>query len=551
VWETSALERINRALDRWRAGAVRDLPSRETSSGIPLEPLYTPAHLAGMDFERDLGWPGEYPFTRGPYPTMYRGRPWTMRQYAGYGTAAETNRRFHYLLSQGTTGLSVAFDLPTQLGYDSDHPLARGEVGRVGVAIDTLADMEALFAGIPLDQVSTSMTINAPAAILLAMYIAVGKRQGVAPAQLSGTVQNDILKEYLARGTYIFPPRPSLRLVIDLFEYCQEHVPKWNVISISGYHIREAGADAVQEVAFTLANGIAYVSEAIRRGLDVNRFAPRLSFFFNAHMHLFEEVAKFRAARRLWAEIMRERFKATDPRAWALRFHTQTAGCTLTAQQPEINIVRVAYQALAAVLGGTQSLHTNAFDEALALPSETASRIAVRTQQILAHETGVTDVIDPLGGSYFVEHLTQSIYERAKDYIRRIDELGGAVRAIETRFMQREIEESAYRWQQQVESGERVVVGVNRYRMEGGQEPELLQVDEAQERAQIERLARVRRERDQGAVHAALAAVREAAQGSDNLMPHLIRAVEAYASIGEICGVLREVFGEHREGDAA
>ncbi|OUM98342.1 MAG: methylmalonyl-CoA mutase [Firmicutes bacterium ZCTH02-B6] len=551
MWESSALERINRALERWRAGAAQELATRETSSGIPLEPLYTPAHLASLDWERALGWPGEYPFTRGPYPTMYRGRPWTMRQYAGYGTAAETNRRFHYLLSQGTTGLSVAFDLPTQLGYDSDHPLASGEVGRVGVAVDTLADMEALFQGIPLDQVSTSMTINAPAAILLAMYIAVAKRQGLDPAQLAGTVQNDILKEYLARGTYIFPPRPSLRLVVDLFAYCQEHVPKWNVISISGYHIREAGADAVQEVAFTLANAIAYVSEAMKRGLDVNRFAPRLSFFFNAHMHLFEEVAKFRAARRLWAEIMRERFGATDPRAWALRFHTQTAGCTLTAQQPEINIVRVAYQALAAVLGGTQSLHTNAFDEALALPSETASRIAVRTQQILAHETGVTDVIDPLGGSYLVEHLTEAIYERAKDYIRRIDDIGGAVRAIETRFMQREIEESSYRWQQQVESGQRVVVGVNRYRMEEHHEPELLQVDEAQERAQIERLQRVRRERDQRAVQAALAAVREAAQGDDNLMPYLIRAVEAYASVGEICGVLREVFGEHREGDAA
>ncbi|MFS8544076.1 MAG: methylmalonyl-CoA mutase family protein, partial [Limnochordales bacterium] len=358
MWEPTALEGIRRALDRWRSGPAGQLPPRETSARIPLEPLYTAAHLAGLDFERAVGWPGQYPFTRGPYPTMYRGRLWTMRQYAGYGTAADANRRFHYLLSQGTTGLSVAFDLPTQLGYDSDHPLARGEVGRVGVAIDTLADMEALLDGIPLDQVSTSMTINAPAAILLAMYIAVGKRQGVAPKKLAGTVQNDILKEYLARGTYIFPPEPSLRLVVDVFEYCQQHVPRWNVISISGYHIREAGADAVQEVAFTLANGIAYVSEAMRRGLDVNRFAPRLSFFFNSHNDLFEEVAKFRAARRLWAEIMRERFGATDPRAWTLRFHTQTAGCTLTAQQPELNVVRVAYQALAAVLGGTQSLHT-------------------------------------------------------------------------------------------------------------------------------------------------------------------------------------------------
>jgi len=551
MWDKSALERVTRALDRWRSRAGQEALARETSAGIPIEPLYTPAHVAGLDFERDLGWPGEYPFTRGPYPTMYRGRPWTMRQYAGYGTAAETNQRFHYLLSQGTTGLSVAFDLPTQLGYDSDHPLARGEVGRVGVAIDTLADMETLFAGIPLDRVSTSMTINAPAAILLAMYIAVGKRQGVPPEKLSGTVQNDILKEYLARGTYIFPPRPSLRLVVDLFEYCQEHVPRWNVISISGYHIREAGANAVQEVAFTLANGIAYVSEAVRRGLDVNRFAPRLSFFFNAHMHLFEEVAKFRAARRLWAEIMRDRFGATDPKAWALRFHTQTAGSALTAQQPEVNIIRVAYQALAAALGGTQSLHTSAFDEALALPSEDASRIAVRTQQVLAHETGVTDVIDPLGGSYFIESLTETIRQRAMEYIRRIDELGGAVRAIETRFMQREIEESSYRWQQQVESGERVIVGVNRYRTEGGQEPALLQVDEAQEQAQIGRLAQVRRDRDPAAVASALARVRQAAEGEENLMPHLIHAVEAYASVGEICAVLREVFGEHREADTA
>ncbi|HEY8418374.1 MAG TPA: methylmalonyl-CoA mutase family protein [Limnochordales bacterium] len=551
MWEPTALQRVARALDAWRAGPARDVPARETSARIPLEPLYTPAHLAELDYEQALGWPGQYPFTRGPYPTMYRGRLWTMRQYAGYGTAEDANRRFHYLLSQGTTGLSVAFDLPTQLGYDSDHPLARGEVGRVGVAIDTLADMETLLQGIPLDKVSTSMTINAPAAILLAMYVAVGKRQGVAPEQLSGTVQNDILKEYLARGTYIFPPRPSLRLVVDVFEYCQKHVPRWNVISISGYHIREAGADAVQEVAFTLANGIAYVTEAIRRGLDVNEFAPRLSFFFNSHMHLFEEVAKFRAARRLWAEIMRERFGATDPRAWTLRFHTQTAGSTLTAQQPELNVIRVAYQALAAVLGGTQSLHTCAWDEALALPSEDASRIALRTQQILAYETGAADVIDPLGGSYLVEHLTQTIYERARAYIERIDQLGGAVRAIERRFMQREIEESAYRWQQQVEAGERIVVGVNRFRMEGGQEPEILQVDEAQEQAQRERLARVRRERDGAAVRAALAAVREAAAGDENLMPHLIRAVEAYASIGEICGVLREVFGEHREAESA
>ncbi|MBO8141389.1 MAG: methylmalonyl-CoA mutase family protein [Firmicutes bacterium] len=547
--DRESLKRIAGGTARWQAQLPTDVPGRETDARIPVAPLYTPADTAGIDYETALGWPGEYPFTRGPYPTMYRGRLWTMRQYAGYGTAEEANRRFRYLLEQGNGGLSVAFDLPTQMGYDSDHPLSRGEVGRVGVAIDTLADMEILFDGIPLDKVSTSMTINAPAAVLLAMYIAVARRQGVNPASLSGTVQNDILKEYLARGTYIFPPRPSLRLVVDVFAYCHRHVPRWNVISISGYHIREAGSDAVQEVAFTLANGIAYVTEAVRRGLDVDAFGPRLSFFFNAHMNLFEEAAKFRAARRLWAEIMRERFKARDPRSWALRFHTQTAGSALTAQQPELNAVRVAYQALAAVLGGTQSLHTNAWDEALALPSEQSSRIALRTQQILAHETGVADVIDPLGGSYFVESLTESIYRRAREYIRRIDAMGGAVRAIELRFMQREIEESAYRQQQQVESGQRVVVGVNRYQEPGGQQPRILRVDDALERRQVERLSRIRRHRDGEQVRSALERLREAAEGDDNLMPYLIDAVERYASIGEICGVLREVFGEYREGD--
>lgn len=547
MWDEETIGRIAAALEQWRAGHGERLPKRETDARIPVEPVYTPVHVKDVDFERDVGWPGQFPYTRGPYATMYRGRPWTMRQYAGFGTPAEANRRFHYLLEQGTTGLSVAFDLPTQMGYDSDHPLAEGEVGRVGVAIDTLADMETLFDGIPLDQVSTSMTINAPAAILLAMYIAVAMKRGISPEKLSGTVQNDILKEYLARGTYIFPPGPSMRLVVDVFDYCRQHVPRWNPISISGYHIREAGADAVQEVAFTLANGIAYAEAAVARGLSVDDFAPRLSFFFNAHSNLFEEAAKYRAARRLWAETMKVRFGAASPRSMAMRFHTQTAGSTLTAQQPELNIVRVAYQALAAVLGGTQSLHTNAYDEALALPTEETGRIALRTQQVLAHETGVADVIDPLGGSWFVEHLTQSIYERAKEYIARIDELGGAVQAIEQRFMQQEIEDSAYRYQRQIESGEKVVVGVNRYALDDEPQPELLRVDEAQEQAQIERLQAARRGRDANAVRDSLNNLQVAAAGDENLMPYFIEAVQAYASVGEICAVLREVFGEHQD----
>ena len=546
MWEEEALRRLKAALARWREAAGTQ-PPRRTDARLPVEPLYTPLDVAGIDFEAAIGWPGEYPYTRGPYPTMYRGRLWTIRQYAGFGTPAETNRRFRYLLEQGTTGLSVAFDLPTQMGYDSDHPLAEGEVGRVGVAIDTLADMETMLDGIPLDQVSTSMTINAPAAVLLAMYVAVAQKRGVPLERLSGTVQNDILKEYLARGTYIFPPGPSMRLVVDVIEYCCRFLPRWNPISISGYHIREAGADAVQEVAFTLANGIAYAEAAVARGLPVDAFAPRLSFFFNAHSNLFEEAAKFRAARRLWAELMKERFGAQNPRSCALRFHTQTAGSTLTAQQPELNIVRVAYQALAAVLGGTQSLHTNAFDEALGLPTEDSARIALRTQQILAYETGAADVIDPLGGSWYVESLTQSIYERAREYIARIDELGGAVRAVERRFMQREIEESAYRYQRQVESGEKVIVGVNRFRSGDEPAPAILRVDPAQERAQIDRLHQTRRDRDAAAVQAALQRLREAATGHDNLMPLIIDAVHAYASVGEICGVLRDVFGEYRD----
>lgn len=550
--DADTLQRIQRALKAWEktyADAVTEKDvCRQTSAGIPLRPIYTPLDGVATSFEQHIGWPGQYPYTRGPYTSMYRGRLWTMRQYAGFGTAAETNARYHYLLQQGTTGLSVAFDLPTQIGYDSDHPFAKGEVGRVGVAIDTLADMETLFDGIPLDKVSTSMTINAPATVLLAMYVAVAEKRGISPEKLAGTVQNDILKEYLARGTYIFPPEPSLRLVVDVFEYCQKHVPRWNVISISGYHIREAGADAVQEVAFTLANGIAYVEAALGRGLDVDSFAPRLSFFFNAHMNFFEEIAKFRAARKLWAHIMKERFQAQDPRSAMLRFHTQTAGSTLTAQQPEINVVRVAYQALSAVLGGTQSLHTNAQDEALALPTEETGRVALRTQQILAYETGVPDVIDPLGGSYFVESLTDEIYRRALDYIERIDELGGAVRAIEERFMQTEIEESAYRYQQRIEKGEQIIVGVNRFQVDETLHPDLMTVDSEQEATQVTKLQQIRKSRDSRAVKVALDGLRQAAQGDDNVMPHLIRAVKSYASIGEICDVLRSVFGEYTDG---
>ncbi|MFQ5874903.1 MAG: methylmalonyl-CoA mutase, partial [Dehalococcoidia bacterium] len=448
----------------------------ETGSGIEVERVYTPADV-GVDYLEDLGFPGDYPVTRGVYPTMYRGRLWTMRQYAGYATAEESNRRYKYLLSQGQTGLSVAFDLPTQMGYDSDHPLAEGEVGKVGVAVDSLGGMEILFDGIPLDRVSTSMTINAPAAILLAMYIAVAKKQGVDPKVLRGTVQNDILKEYVARGTYIFPPEPSMRLVTDLIAYCKDHLPRWNTISISGYHIREAGATAVQEVAFTLADAIAYVQAATHAGLDVDEFAPRLSFFFNAHNDFFEEVAKFRAARRLWGRIMRERFEAQNPRSWMLRFHTQTAGCTLTAQQPDNNIVRVTLQALAAVMGGTQSLHTNSRDEALSLPTERSVRIALRTQQIIAHESGVANTIDPLGGSYYVERLTNEIERQAEEYIERIDQMGGALRAIETGFIQREIQESAYRYQKAVESKERIVVGVNEFVVEEETTLQHLKVD--------------------------------------------------------------------------
>lgn len=517
-----------------------------TSSGIELKNHFTPPD-AELDYHRDLGEPGEYPFTRGVYETMYRGRMWTMRQYAGFSTAAESNRRYKYLLEQGTTGLSVAFDLPTQIGYDSDHTLATGEVGRVGVAIDSLADMETLFDGIPLDRVSTSMTINATAAILLALYIAVGRKQGVGQDKLSGTIQNDILKEYIARGTYIYPPKASLRIVTDIFAYCAKEVPNWNTISISGYHIREAGSTAVQEVAFTLADGITYVQAALDAGLEVDRFAPRLAFFFNAHNNFLEEVAKYRAARRLWARIMRERFGAQDPRSLMLRFHTQTAGSTLTAQQPEVNVIRTTIQALAAVLGGTQSLHTNSRDEALSLPTEDAARVALRTQQVIAHESGVADTADPLAGSYAVEYLTTEIEQRAAAYIKKIDEIGGMLAAIEAGYVQREIERAAYEYQKAVEAQQEIVVGVNKFQVKEETPIPTLRIDPVIEREQIERVRRVRAERNTAAARAALDQVEQAARSGENLLPPIIAAVEAYATLGEIADRMRMVFGEYTE----
>ena len=513
---------------------------RETDSGIEIKPVYSPEDVEGLELER----PGEYPFTRGPYEDMYRGRAWTIRQYAGFGSAEETNARFRYLLERGQTGLSVAFDLPTQLGYDSDDPRAVGEVGRTGVAIDSIEDMRLLFGDIPLDRVSTSMTINAPAALLLLLYELVGEEQGVPGDQLRGTVQNDILKEYIARGNYIFPPSPSMRITTDLFAYCAERQPKFNPISISGYHIREAGSTAVQELAFTLANGIAYCRAAVEAGLSPDEFGERLSFFFNAHNHFFQEVAKFRAARRLWAQIMRDRFAVTNLRAMALRFHAQTGGSTLTAQQPEANVVRVAIQALSAVCGGAQSLHTNAFDEALALPTEHSARIALRTQQILAAEGGATDTADPLGGAYFIEALTHELEERALELIERIEELGGAVAAVDSGFVQGEIEEAAFRYAQEVESGERVIVGVNRFREEQAEAAiELQRIDPEIERRQLERTARIRTERDAEAVAAAVEAVRRAAEGSENLLPPMREALSVRCTVGEICGTLRDVFG--------
>ena len=519
----------------------------ETSSNIVLPNDFNPSNTEAPDYQRDLGAPGEFPYTRGVRSNMYRGRFWTMRQYAGFATAEESNARYKYLLSQGTTGLSVAFDLPTQIGLDSDDPLSAGEVGKVGVAIDSLEDMERLFERIPLDTVSTSMTINATASTLLCLYVAVARKQGVALEKLNGTIQNDILKEYIARGTYIYPPAPSLRLVTDTFAFCANEVPNWNTISISGYHIREAGSTAVQEVAFTIGDAIAYVDAALHAGLKVDDFAPRLSFFFNAHSNLLEEVAKFRAARRIWARVMRERFQARDPRSLMLRFHTQTAGSTLTAQQPQVNVVRTTIQALAAVLGGTQSLHTNAMDEALALPTEDTARIALRTQQVIAHESGVADTVDPFAGSYAIEQLTNEIEIRALDYIAKIDAMGGMLRAIETGYVQREIQEAAYIYQRAVESGDAVVVGVNRFQVEEEPSVPVMRVDPEVEQAQIERLRRLRERRDHTATETALAALEEAARGTENILPRILACVEAYTTVGEISHRLRRVWGEYRE----
>lgn len=522
-----------------------------STTGLPMEAVVMPEDLRGdfpdWEAERDLGYPGEYPFTRGVYPTMYRGRLWTMRQYAGFGSAAESNQRYRYLRAQGQTGLSVAFDLPTQIGMDSDHTLAQGEVGKVGVAIDSLEDMQTLFDGIPLEEVSTSMTINSTAAILLALYVAVAKQQGANLKRLAGTVQNDILKEYIARGTYIYPPRPAMRIVTDIFAWCRNEIPNWNAISISGYHIREAGSTDVQEVAFTLANGIAYVDAAIAAGLEVDEFAPQLSFFFNAHNELLMQIAKFRAARRLWARTMRERFGARDPRSMMLRFHAQTAGSALTAQQPENNLVRVALQALGAVLGGCQSLHANALDEALALPTEQAALLALRTQQVIAEETGVTNTVDPVAGSYAIEKLTNEIEAAAQDYISKIDALGGVLRAIETGYIQQEIQKSAYEYQQAVDGGEQVVVGVNRFQADEERAIPTLQVDPNIERTQVARLNALRARRDAAKSRAALEEVERRARGKENLMPAILAAVEAYATVGEISDALRRAFGEYHE----
>ncbi len=539
AWEQSLQKSLEKRPER--------KPDFQTDSYIPVETVYTPLDLENFNYLEQLGLPGEYPFTRGVQPNLYRGRLFTMRQYAGFGSAEETNKRFRYLLEQGQTGLSIAFDLPTQIGYDSDHSLARGEVGKVGVAIDSLKDMEILFDQIPLDQVTTSMTINSPAAVILAMYLAMAETQGVDMKQLGGTIQNDILKEYVARGTYIFPPEPSMRLITDIFAYCGEKVPSWNTISISGYHIREAGSTAVQEIAFTLANGIAYVDTAIKAGMDVDQFGPRLSFFFNAHQNFFEEIAKFRAARRIWAKIMKERFGAKNPRSMMLRFHTQTAGCSLTAQQPMVNIMRVAFQALSACLGGTQSLHTNSYDEALALPSEHAVLMALRTQQVVGYELGVTDTVDPLGGSYFMERLTDEIEMQVFNYIDQIDQLGGAVRAIEQGFMQKEIQQSAYEYQKEVESNQRVVIGVNKFVVQQDDPTDLLKMDPTVAERQEEKLKKLREERNGQQVAETLKKLRSAAQTDENLMPLILDAVKAYATIGEICDVLREVFGEFQQ----
>ncbi|MBE6082246.1 MULTISPECIES: acyl-CoA mutase large subunit family protein [Tissierellales] len=555
MFDKDTIENVKDSKKKWEEDKVMKtlskFPERKeefsTGSNIEVNRLYTPEDNENLDYEGDLGYPGQYPFTRGVQPTMYRGKLWTMRQYAGFATAEESNKRYKYLLEQGQTGLSVAFDLPTQIGYDSDAPLSEGEVGKVGVAIDSLKDMEILFEGIPLDKVSTSMTINAPASILLAMYIAVAEKQGVPKSKLRGTIQNDILKEYIARGTYIFPPEPSMRLITDIFEYCSKNVPKWNTISISGYHIREAGATAIQEVAFTLADGIAYVEAAIKAGLDVDEFAPRLSFFFNAHNDFLEEVAKYRAARRLWARIMKERFKAKKEKSMMLKFHTQTAGSTLTAQQPDNNIIRVTIQTLAAVLGGTQSLHTNSRDEALALPTEESVRIALRTQQIVAYESGVTETVDPLAGSYYIENLTDKIEEEAMKYIRKIDELGGAPKAISKGFIQKEIQNSAYKYQMEIEANTRVVVGVNKFQIEEKHHKDILRVDPEVEKLQKKKLQELKNSRNNEEVERVLKRLKDEAKGKENLMPCILDAVKAYATLGEICNVLREVFGEYQQ----
>jgi methylmalonyl-CoA mutase, N-terminal domain len=533
--------------DRVKLADPKPGSEAETSSHIVVNPLYTPADLKGCDYDSEIGYPGEYPFTRGVQATMYRGRLWTMRQYAGMGDAEESNKRYKYLLANGTTGLSVAFDLPTQIGMDSDHQLAAGEVGKVGVAIDSIEDMERLFAGIELTRISTSMTINATASILLALYVAVARQQGADLRQLSGTVQNDVLKEYIARGTYIYPPHQAMRVITDMFAWAENQVPEFNTISISGYHMREAGSTAVQEVAFTLGNGMTYVEAAIKAGLDVDKFAPRLSFFFNAHSNFLEEVAKFRAARRMWARIMREHFKAKNPRSWMLRFHTQTAGSTLTAQQPENNIVRTAIQGLAAVMGGTQSLHTNSYDEALALPTEQAARIALRTQQVIAYESGVPQTIDPLAGSYYIEALTNEIEKRSAEYLGKIEVMGGMLKAIERGFVQQEIQNAAYEYQRAVDREDAIVVGVNRFEVEEEKPIPIQKIDPALEPKQIERVRALRARRDRGPCQAALEGVEQAARSGVNVMPKIVEAVEAYATVGEISDALRRVFGEYRE----
>lgn len=554
MFDDSTMSNLKEKIDCWKNEkynkTVSKFPERKkeffTSSNIPVGVQYSPIDIADIDYCNDIGNAGEYPFTRGVQPNMFRGKLWTMRQYAGFGSAEETNKRYKFLLSEGQTGLSVAFDLPTQIGYDSDHPMSFGEVGKVGVAIDSLEDMETLFDGIPLDKVSTSMTINSTAAILLAMYIAVGEKQGVSPDKLRGTIQNDILKEYVARGTYIFPPKESMRIITDIFEYCTKYLPEWNTISISGYHIREAGATAVQEVAFTLADGIAYVEAAINAGLQVDEFGKRLSFFFNAHNNFIEEIAKFRAARRIWARIMKNRFGCKDPKAMMLRFHTQTGGSTLTAQQPENNIIRVTLQALSAVFGGTQSLHTNSMDEALALPSEKAVTIALRTQQVLAYESGIADTVDPFAGSYYLEYLTNKIEEEVNKYFEKIDSLGGMIRAIEGGFVQKEIQESAYRYQKAIEKGEAIVVGLNKFTMEEKITQELLKVNPEVEKIQIEKLKKLRSKRNNDKVKDLLEQIEDTARTNKNLMPLILEAVKEYATIGEISDSLRKVFGEYK-----